>query len=273
MHRLRVVWLQYRVYVFHTRDCCFEHTAVGMSYTLAMYTPRHSSVFIFRDLMGNPAALNIVLSYIQDHFPNDYDATNQLIRMSKEAVLLRHTRTLAVLYEYKYYLSQNNAEMYFLRAHSDMAEILFTGIIRGNDRKYRDAVQHHRMYRPSSPPPISASVSSNIIENIIQRGMTSCVSTLVSESNCKVDHINLLRYAVGHSRLDYVRQVLSRGIVSVNDNPQIMYNAIKGGRVEIVSLFIDLNVVYDENRAYTYLTKCHGPQNALIRDILNKNKK
>lgn len=223
-------------------------------------------------------AVEYVIHHIRDNYytppalrrPNVGTPETMLQHRMRElcisAAQINRIELIRVLYKHGYYLYSPHSDTAFRSADSELASIIMHGVIEQDNRNWTD---FHRSYGPPN----------NFIQRITLKGFDKCVSVIVNESVNPEFHLRLLSHSVAVARLDYITQVLDRGLVTVNDNKQHFYRAVKRVQIPIVTEFIRRGVTYNCEeviRAHLYeWTSRRGcvdsPDKIALRRLLRDN--
>lgn len=240
--RSRTLMKQLYTFLVHGGGQRFSSvTAMRTSYVLGMMCPTpvtRSGRFNLTAYMHNPKALDCVLNFVSENPLYTCYSENVII----QSVSLGLTDTVRVLYSHSHKLYPCDAERWINCDRPELSGILLSGILDVNKWIYVDGG--------------TAGVSKTVVKYVVKNAMSECVSIIINESRCpQKDHKAVVTYAVGYSRLDYIRDVLDRGKVTVNDNRQSFYTAIQKGCLEIVREFLQRGIQYSRKDAYSHFNK------------------
>lgn len=212
-------------------------TAASVSYHLAVI---HAMEFMHYPLPVtiSPVAVEYIIHYIPDNYFTPESETRPYIgtpasilkyRMRELCIAAADTNRLQLvrlLYSHRYYLYGHHTDNIFRHADAELASIIMSGLIEQDTHQDSD-------------------VPNDFIHTMTRKGFDKCVAVVINESVRHDYHLRLLSYSVGMNRLDYIQQVLDRGIVTVNDNKQHFYRAVKRLNFPIVTEFIRRGVRYN----------------------------
>lgn len=231
----RASWGHFRPFLLYVSNRSDHVTAMRVSYVLHNLgsTPIQ---FVLMHYIHNPVALDLVFKFVKETpgcLCNHRD-------VARESVLLGLTDTVRVLYSHSHVLTPIEAERMLPAASADMALLLVDGILQANRYSCR------------------RKVSLGVIQNVVSRGLTECVSVIIEKSDSIKDHLSLVDYAVAYARVDYLQQVLDKGLANVNNTKHDFYAAIEKGHFSIIEEFLRRGGVYSYSTCISHAQRCPG---------------